>query len=358
MSQLTDLFTDIANAIRSKKGTSAAIPAQNFASEISNLPSGGGGDNIYDYFESSRSTQSNGCFIARFIKQIPPITAPVVNNFSRAFDGCDLLTTIDFTNIDKSNATNMYFMFANCTNLSSLNMQDFNTSKVTNMYGTFSNCRKITSLNLNSFNTSNVTMMANMFANCVNLASLDISNFNTSKVTSMSQMFDNCNKLTSLNLSGFDSSALTTLSIMFRNCANLASLDISGLQNSTATTLANIFNNCSKLSDLSLGTFDSTHVNVMTNAFYRCSNLANITGTFSNIGQGYTSTTVNYAAYRIALNASTKLTHDSMMNIINGLYDLSSAGKANQSLVFGTTNLSKLSSSEIAIATSKGWNVT
>lgn len=40
MSALTDLFTDIANAIRGKTGGSAAIAATNFASEIAALPSG------------------------------------------------------------------------------------------------------------------------------------------------------------------------------------------------------------------------------------------------------------------------------------------------------------------------------
>lgn len=37
MSTLTDFLTGIANAIRAKKGTSAAIPAQNFADEITGL---------------------------------------------------------------------------------------------------------------------------------------------------------------------------------------------------------------------------------------------------------------------------------------------------------------------------------
>lgn len=357
MSQLTDLFTDIANAIRGKKGTSDAIPAQNFASEITNLPSGGGA-NISDYFETNRSTNNLPCLLARFVKQFPQITAPVVTNFSRAFDGFDLITEIDFTNIDKLNATNMYYMFGNCTNLASINMNGFNTSDVLNMQGMFYNCRSITSLDLSDMNTSKATMMTTMFSNCIKLTSLDLSNFDTSNVSAMNQMFDNCTRLTSLNISNFSGNSVTTVNTMFRNCSNLASLNISGLQNSNATSLTQMFNGCTRLTDLTLGNFSCDKVNVMTNAFARCSNMANISGTLSNIGKGYTSSTVNYAAYKVTLNASTKLTHDSMMNIINGLYDLATAGKARQSLVFGSTNLAKLSSDEIAIATTKGWNVT
>ena len=40
-STLTSLFTDIANAIRAKKGTSADIVADNFPSEIASIPTGG-----------------------------------------------------------------------------------------------------------------------------------------------------------------------------------------------------------------------------------------------------------------------------------------------------------------------------
>lgn len=39
---LGDFLTDIANAIRAKKGTSNSINAQNFSSEIASIPSGGG----------------------------------------------------------------------------------------------------------------------------------------------------------------------------------------------------------------------------------------------------------------------------------------------------------------------------
>ena len=57
------------------------------------------------------------------------------------------------------------------------------------------------------------------------------------------------------------------------------------------------------------------------------------------------------------LSSATKLTHESLMNVINNLYDIKTKGCNAQPLVLGSTNLAKLTAEEIAIATNKGWNV-
>lgn len=53
---------------------------------------------------------------------------------------------------------------------------------------------------------------------------------------------------------------------------------------------------------------------------------------------------------------STKLTHDSLMSIINALQDKTSAG-GTWVLTIGTANLAKLTDAEKAIATQKGWTL-
>ena len=50
----------------------------------------------------------------------------------------------------------------------------------------FYNCKSLESLNISNFDAQNVTDMSGMFYNCYSLASLDLSNFNTQKVTNMS----------------------------------------------------------------------------------------------------------------------------------------------------------------------------
>ena len=56
----------------------------------------------------------------------------------------------------------------------------------------FYNCSSLTSLNLSNFNTNNVTNMSYMFYKCFSLKELNLTNFNTNNVTNMSFMFFGC----------------------------------------------------------------------------------------------------------------------------------------------------------------------
>ena len=125
------------------------------------------------------------------------------------------------------NATSCLFMFRNCWRLESLDLSNFDTSQVTEMGGMFFWCVILKSLNLSFFNTSKVTSMFNMFRNCYSLTQLDVSNFNTSKVISMNAMFSGCSKLISLDLSSFDTSNVAELSEMFRGCSKLSTIYVS-----------------------------------------------------------------------------------------------------------------------------------
>lgn len=56
-------------------------------------------------------------------------------------------------------------------------------------------------------------------------------------------------------------------------------------------------------------------------------------------------------------NRSTKLTHDSLMSIINALADKSADTSATWKITLGESNLPKLTDAEKAIATEKGWTL-
>lgn len=84
-----------------------------------------------------------------------------------------------------------------------------------------------------------------------------------------------------------------------------------------------------------------------------CANLEDFGGLL-NLGQAYPDTSMKeYLA--LGLQYNNKMTHDSLMNVINKLYDISSKGT--QIINLGGTNKAKLTAEEIAIATNKGWTV-
>ena len=164
-----------------------------------------------------------------------------LNNDSRGtFYLADNLTTLDLSNFDTSQVTDMSYMFYWMSRLTALDVSNFDTSKATNMNKMFSRTDKLITLDLSNFDTSKVTNMDHMFSNTYNLTTLDLSNFNTSKVTNMDSMFF-ISGLTSLNLSSFNTSKVTDMSYMFYDMRNLTSLDLSNFDTSKVTNMNYMF---------------------------------------------------------------------------------------------------------------------
>ena len=136
-------------------------------------------------------------------------------------------TSLDLTNFDTHNITNMSCMFVNCSNLSYLNLSNFDTHNVIDMSSMFSYCKSIKHLNLSNFDTNKVISMRSMFYNCENLKLLNISQFNTENVINMEDMFNKCKNLTELDLSSFHINDTTRLNDMFLNCEGLETLKVS-----------------------------------------------------------------------------------------------------------------------------------
>ena len=190
-------------------------------------------------------------------------------------------------------------------------------------------------IDLSKINTSNVTTMNSAFNGCLNVKTLNLSNFNTSKVTDMYSMFYGTkNMIGKLDLSNFDTSNVTNMGNMFRGLGlGVTELDISNFDMSKVTNASYMFYSAVGVKRLKI------------NAHH-------------NLGKGYKTTdSANYYNYTFDLSTMTRLQHDDIINVINGLYDIATAGVKTQKLVLGTTNLKKLTEDDIAIATNKGWNV-
>lgn len=204
----------------------------------------------------------------------------------------------------------------------------------TDMTGIFINFQG-TEIDLTGFDTSNVTNMNSAFYGCINVKTLNLSNFNTSKVESMYGMFEKCrNMIGKLDLSNFDTSNVSTMANMFRDLSlDVTELDISNFDMSKVTNISYMF-------------YGGIHVERL-----KINN-------HHNLGKAYkTNENANYFAYTLDISNMARLQHDDIMDVINGLYDIATAGVKTQKLVLGTINLKKLTEDEIAIATNKGWNV-
>lgn len=194
-------------------------------------------------------------------------------------------------------------------------------------------------------------------------AELDLSNFDISLVNDLSYMFYGCSNLISLDLSNFDTSSVTTMNNTFRNCSKITELDLSNFDTRNLTNLYFAFYSCSKMISLDLSSFDASKVNNPTEFLNYCYDLVNLKFV-KNLGKGYTQQTSNYYNYSVVLNQSNNLSYDSLMNVINNLYDLNlTYDVANggtlytQQLKIGSKNMTKLTDEEIAIATNKGWSI-
>lgn len=178
-------------------------------------------------------------------------------------------------------------------------------------------------------------VLMNRFRNDKNLVFCPL--VDTSKANNMTAMFSGCVNLIQVPL--IDTSNVMHFDDMFYNCSSLTVIPQFDTTNLYSANL--MFGGCSKL--VSLPLFDFTKAEQLRSMLLACSELVELGG-FSNL------------SVNLDLSSSRKLTAESLMNVINQAADLSNTG-GTATLTLGTTNISKLTEEQIAIATSKGWTL-
>nr|DAH80675.1 MAG TPA: leucine-rich repeat protein [Caudoviricetes sp.] len=125
---------------------------------------------------------------------------------------------------------------------------------------------------------------------------------------------DNAQSIVVPKMMVVDTLGMENLSYLFRECNSLTSLSLPAGFGQNATSLSYCFRNCLSLVDI-----------------------------------------IGNPNFKESLNLSpcTKLTHDSLMVVINGLQTVTTA----QTLTLGATNLAKLTDEEKKVATDKGWTL-
>ncbi len=312
---------DIKSAI-SEKGVEITGGMTTYADAIRRIETGGGGgggDSIYVPVGLKFGYNYRKDPVSQPKFTLPKlILADGHIDCSYMFDGNNGLTSINGIYSSNSSLTACESMFRNCESLTSIPQLQLNTSFVIVCKYMFQNCKSLTTIPL--FNTSRVEYMNSMFEGCTSLTTIPL--LNTSKVSNMTEMFKGCTSLTTIPQ--LDTSGVFLADYMFYDCWNLKSLP-----------LLNALNLVS--SDRLFGTNNPD----ISTPYPRLTDL----GGFKD---------VNHNLY--GLDGMPNLTVQSLMNVINNLYDFVGNGSTTtKTLTLGTTNLNKLTAEQKAVATNKGW---
>lgn len=186
----------------------------------------------------------------------------------------------------------------------------------TNMNALFFKCKSLKYIG-NIIGTESVTNMSLAFSECSSLTSIPY--FDTSSATSMHDMFNGCTSLTSIPQ--LDTSSVSSMSDMFEGCLSLTSIPLLDCSSITNTYSPFRYVSLNELTDL---------------------------GGFKNLKVSWDYNFLKRVPYA---------TVESLMNVINNLYDLTANGLSGQTLNFGTTNLNKLTDEQKAVAINKGWTL-
>ena len=192
---------------------------------------------------------------------------------------------------------------------------------------------------------SAATNVSYCFYNCSSLQTLALPDGFGSAATNVSYCFHNCFSLQTLALPDGFGSAATNVQNCFYGCFSLQTLALPDGFGSAATNVSYCFHNCSSLQTLALPDgFGSAATNV-SYCFYGCPALTTVTGAIK-------------FPISFDIHWSTKLTHESLVNIISGLVTVTST----KTLTIGATNKNKLNETGddaiLAAASEKGWTIT
>ena len=197
-----------------------------------------------------------------------PVSTTYLNpNAQRMFQWFTKIESLDFSNIDTSEAKTMHAMFYWMQNLKTINFANFNTSEVTDMTAMFGDTFSLTELDLFSFDTSSVTQMSYMFHGTY-VQKLDLSNFNTSNVINMYSMFEATSRLKEIKFGdNFNTEKVTNMGRMFTNTPVLVGLNLSKFNTKNVTNMAHMFGGMNAIENLSLTSFDTSNVTTMNGMF-------------------------------------------------------------------------------------------
>lgn len=284
-------------------------------------------------------TNMDSCFYNLTSLSIPiklPESMPNLKTIEDCFRNCSSLTSITLPT-NATSLTNISYAFADCRNLTSITLPT-NIGNIGSLYDTFDGCSVITSIKFPP-SMNYVTNMYSTFAYCTKLSKLELPELNN--VTMFNRTFYNCKSLTSITLPS-SLTKVTNMNTMFDTCASLKYFSYT-YPLPLLKDIGVMFARCSSITSITLP--DLPSLSSVGYCFEACTSLRNLV--IGNINPNITTLTNWY------ISNCTALTVDSLVNIMNALPTITNT----RTCTIGTTNISKLSPEQLAIATDKGWSI-
>ena len=222
---LTNFLTDVAEAIRTKGGTTDTINASEFDTAIANLPSGGGSGEVSEFeseyvawLESDKAMTSS---------QLPlPSNATKIGGFSFY-----KLSNLSITSLPDSITSIGQYAFEGCSNLALTSLP----SRLKSVdYRTFASCSKI---KITSLPNTLTTLGQRSFYSCTGVAITSLPNGLTDIPT---ECFSGCTGITKLSIP----SSVTSIGVSaFNGCRNIVEYDFSTATQVPTLSDTSAFNN-------------------------------------------------------------------------------------------------------------------
>lgn len=244
-----------------------------------------------------------------------------------------------------SNVSDFDGLFSGCKDLTTINVDLDGAAGESTRRHMFDSC--ISLVEAPEIDTTLTTDMTAMYQNCVSLEK--VPSYNIDVCASLNNMFDFCHNLVEVGdfttYSGNDEDLpeLQTLLFMFGHCTLLTTAP--HIPTRSVRVFTYMFVNCTSLT--TVPSYDATNAYNIKGMFGGCTNLTNFGG-LKNL---------SIDCVDSGLEKCSKLSYDSLINIINGLYNFRANGDntTTNTIKLNYNSIGLLSDDDIAMATAKGW---
>lgn len=245
---LKDFLTDVADAIREKKGSTDLINPQDFSSEIASIQSGGDifGFDTIGYTLDNNSIKDDIAYSQELLRQLeggeittfqnktkmvycPKFDSTKYSMFMSFFFGCTSMVYFP-SDIPTSHITIFEACWQNCSSLVELYVDTSNATTIRSMVVQCSKLKYVSPINCAKCSGSSAT--SQVFYNCSSLLQIEI--FNTGTCVNFSKLCYGCKSLTKLTT--LDLASATSVASIFLNCTKLAFISITNLGKSSLAT--------------------------------------------------------------------------------------------------------------------------